>query len=96
MQDVVSGLRATAAVCCEAVAEGLRGLVAGPDAQRGLRAAQRAVDIVACLSQRCAAVQKWAVGPMSLGLWCYARLRAAQHAVDIVACLLQPRAAHEG
>ncbi|KAK9838338.1 hypothetical protein WJX81_005555 [Elliptochloris bilobata] len=50
--DVVAGLRGTAAVCCEAVAEGLRSLAAGPDAQRGMRAAQRAVDIVGSLSQR--------------------------------------------
>jgi len=53
-QDVVAGLRGTATVCCEAVAEGLRALAAGPDAQRGMRAAQRAVDTVASLSQRCA------------------------------------------
>ncbi len=52
MQGVVAGLRGTAAVCCEAVAAGLRGLAAGPDAQRGMRAAQRAVDIVASLSAR--------------------------------------------
>lgn len=53
-QDVVAGLRGTAAVSCEAVAEGLRSLAAGPDVQRGMRAAQRAVDIVSSLSQRCA------------------------------------------
>lgn len=52
VQGVVAGLRGTAAVCCEAVAAGLRGLAAGPDAQRGMRAAQRAVDIVASLSAR--------------------------------------------
>ena len=55
VQGVVEELRGMACICGDAIAEGLRALEPGePDTKRGFRAAQRCIDLVHELSNRCA------------------------------------------